>query len=197
MNTTFKYIETLSPALRRVVAKDSIRAHASLACRRKHAMHVLCESIRTGAMKINAAVESAKTFATYRKLAAIKRIVDANADKKMALIRFSLALPIDDLEDFLELASLHKLTRLYRRDFVEESRAEFSKLALPKSAREINFEVHDAERAERKMALAKMPSVTRTVIIHDKPVAIRAILASPKLRRIKTVDQSKKSAFSK
>lgn len=143
--------------MRRMRVKNVIRADASLACRRKHAMHVLCESIRTGAMKISLALENAKTFASYRKLAAIKRIVDANADKKMALIRFALELPIDDLEDYLELASLHKLTRLYRRDFIEESRAEFSKAALPKSAREINFEV----KKEEEERIAKLIAAHR------------------------------------
>jgi len=159
----------------RASVKRQIRADASPECRRKHAMHVLCERIRTGAMKINAALESAKTFASVRRLAAIKRVVDANADKKMALIRFTLELPIDDLEDFLELASLHKLTRLYRRDFVEESRAEFSRFALPKSAREIGFEV----QKERELAVLKLRA------------------NPPKIRRIKTIDQSRKSALSK
>lgn len=161
--------------MRREIVKLHIRADASLACRRKHAMHVMCESIRTGAMKISVALENAKTFATYRKLAAIKQVVDTAADKKMALIRFALELPINELEDYLELASLHKLTRLYRRDFVEESRAEFPKAALPKSAREINFEVKK-EREEEVRKLRANP---------------------PKLRRIKTVDQSRKSALSK
>ena len=164
-----EYIAPCSPALMRSEAKFTVRRDASIACRRKHAMHVLCESIRTGAMKISLALEHAKTFATYRKLAAIKRVVDTAADKKMALIRFALNLPIDDLEDYLELASLHKLTRLYKRDLVEESRAEFPFRAYPKSAREINFEVKKEEEARIEKLIAAHPANRRTPpIIREK-----------------------------